>query len=549
LGATKYVRIDGNDASGDGSSEYPWATIQKAVNTADSGDTIKIGAGTYQETAYNYLLLDTTSTLIFESESGLNDVTVNTSHRNHVVYVYDAGTFTFNNMTFRPSGTVCSWMVLCDPNTAYDISFNNCILDMAGATGRILYTGTGAVGKKVKLNGCTIAADNVDVYGAFYVMDFEVVEITGCAISVTGNTNAPVVIATGRSGTLKVTNNSITDNTGVATVVTAATVKPQRLDYLIVNGNTVTGCSRFIYIVDQSIGFGEICDNDVTSNAEQSKFCIGLDSGTGINTLRGFVIKNNILTSTAASGHCILLGTNCQGTEVAHNTFISSDPDDYGIVIKGDYNHVHHNFVKSANCIYLFQAQYNKVEYNSCYGIGGLVCYWNENGGDAPQGNIITNNIFDASGGSLYALYDLNTGHHDNLVDYNCYWNDEGVVKLDGSVYSLIGTLQAKWAAWSGTWPGNDSHSMIAEPQYSDPNEGDFRLRSGSPCLNSGEPTPGGGYTSIGAWQGVARTVPLEANCGGYLEMDFNNDCRVDLEDFVLFGQSWLDCNLEPVEE
>jgi len=40
-----------------------------------------------------------------------------------------------------------------------------------------------------------------------------------------------------------------------------------------------------------------------------------------------------------------------------------------------------------------------------------------------------------------------------------------------------------------------------SDPQFMDAANGDFRLKPTSPCLNAGKPTPGSGYTSIGAWQ------------------------------------------------
>jgi len=40
-----------------------------------------------------------------------------------------------------------------------------------------------------------------------------------------------------------------------------------------------------------------------------------------------------------------------------------------------------------------------------------------------------------------------------------------------------------------------------SDPQFMDAANADFRLKPTSPCLNTGKPTPGSGYTSIGAWQ------------------------------------------------
>jgi hypothetical protein len=47
--STLYVSTTGNDTTGNGSQENPYATISKAVNMASNGDTIEVAAGTYTE--------------------------------------------------------------------------------------------------------------------------------------------------------------------------------------------------------------------------------------------------------------------------------------------------------------------------------------------------------------------------------------------------------------------------------------------------------------------------------------------------------------------
>lgn len=48
-GATYYVAKTGSDTTGTGSATNPWLTVQKAVNSAGSGDTVRVAAGTYNE--------------------------------------------------------------------------------------------------------------------------------------------------------------------------------------------------------------------------------------------------------------------------------------------------------------------------------------------------------------------------------------------------------------------------------------------------------------------------------------------------------------------
>ena len=48
-GATYYVAHSGSDVLGNGSSDRPWASIQKAANAIAGGDTVRVAAGTYNE--------------------------------------------------------------------------------------------------------------------------------------------------------------------------------------------------------------------------------------------------------------------------------------------------------------------------------------------------------------------------------------------------------------------------------------------------------------------------------------------------------------------
>jgi hypothetical protein len=88
----------------------------------------------------------------------------------------------------------------------------------------------------------------------------------------------------------------------------------------------------------------------------------------------------------------------------------------------------------------------------------------------------------------------------------------------------------------------------ISDIGFIDANNGDFRLHESSIALNTGPSTVLNGQTSRGAWQGISRGGIPPHNCTEWLEMDFNGDCRVDFQDYTLFAESWLDCNLDPPE-
>lgn len=138
----------------------------------------------------------------------------------------------------------------------------------------------------------------------------------------------------------------------------------------------------------------------------------------------------------------------------------------------------------------------------------------------------LVNNI---SGFSAYGVYaDSGCYSNNSFNGYNCWYNNWSNLGSDGG--SIAST------------------DIKADPQFVDAAGGDFRLEPNSPCLNAGKPTLYGGFTDIGAWQGESFVRYLPPNCTEPLAMDFNDDCKVNVQDLAIFGQSWLECNLDPPE-
>jgi hypothetical protein len=79
-----------------------------------------------------------------------------------------------------------------------------------------------------------------------------------------------------------------------------------------------------------------------------------------------------------------------------------------------------------------------------------------------------------------------------------------------------------------------------------------------SPCLDRGdpndsydnEPYPNSGRINLGAYGNTIEASMSEGGpipyCVSYPEMDFNGDCMVDLLDYNIFMDHWLECNLDP---
>lgn len=166
----------------------------------------------------------------------------------------------------------------------------------------------------------------------------------------------------------------------------------------------------------------------------------------------------------------------------------------------------------------------------------------------APSGQCVRNNIITDNGGF---------GVEGGTISYNCLWANSG------GIYS--GSVPA---------PGN----IVVNPLFADAENGDYHLKSQigrfdpnteqwitdtqtSRCIDAAdpndstaqEPNPNGGRLNMGAFGGTPQ-ASLSANGDGEIvpvcenkpDMDFDNDCKVGLSDFVLFAQEWLLCGLQP---
>jgi hypothetical protein len=64
-----------------------------------------------------------------------------------------------------------------------------------------------------------------------------------------------------------------------------------------------------------------------------------------------------------------------------------------------------------------------------------------------------------------------------DYIDYNCYWQEDGsghIMSLDGNDYDTLANIQTKWLTWNNNYPLNDANSLIEDPQFKDPDNGDF---------------------------------------------------------------------------
>jgi hypothetical protein len=81
--------------------------------------------------------------------------------------------------------------------------------------------------------------------------------------------------------------------------------------------------------------------------------------------------------------------------------------------------------------------------------------------------------------------------------DYNLFFRQGG-----GPIVSIAGKLVPDLTSWAAT-SGKDTHSVLGDPIFVNPAADDYRLSSGSPAIDAGDPASGtgfpGGRADIGA--------------------------------------------------
>jgi parallel beta-helix repeat protein len=417
---TLYVRKDGNDTTGNGSTETPWLTIHKGITTASAGDTLLIGDGTYAEdsgSGYFFITKAVASVLTIRSESGNADLVTITgaSVTTYDTLLASAGTsnLTFEDLTWamRTNATANGAIRISRGN---GIIFNRCkFIATAGASARY---------------GC-------------YVVDAGGVTITNitfnaCTFTSTGGgTSAQGILVTKGAGT----TSNITFNNCIGSAVSNS-LNLDAGTNIVVSGGTFANAGSL-----PAVTFGK-------------------DADSNTNTITGSIAN---ATVTSVGSHGLIIGAGCSNVTVTNCT---TSGGDYGIVVKecagavitgcivtgGSAGGVYHkaatgstltqSTIRSAagSCVIVAKSASsghlsgtNTVTYNHLYGTGtaGLL-----NWGDDTH---------DSGGG----ICDYNTYHPDGSAKF-------GAVRADADVQTLA-ELRAAWADYDQT--ANDSHSSLPD--------------------------------------------------------------------------------------
>ena len=150
-----------------------------------------------------------------------------------------------------------------------------------------------------------------------------------------------------------------------------------------------------------------------------------------------------------------------------------------------------------------FPERYNYIELAAGYGENNAIYWYEQDGANTPNANDFLLRSTDS--GTLYISYDANL--------------DELYLSYTG-----YGSINA-WKTISGIVQGTWNRKMVGV-------------------------AVGGNATGISLSSGQAYldnfVIDSGTLCDGLSEADLNKDCKVGFNDFALFAEKWLDCNMDP---
>lgn len=485
---TYFVRKDGNDTTGDGSTGTPWLTLSKAIASVSAGSIVKIGAGTYAEDALFNPTQNFASNTVFESESGVNtDVIITGNHATYDTMISDgARYFEFKNVTFakRIAGTNAAVRIA---DCSY-ITFTNCIFAPASAADtnnlvRIL--GGGGTGiSNITFTNCTFPetggpAIKVDGIAGKTTTGITLTNCTVASspnpiqISVAQPTGAFVI--TGGSYTATTNQALICDNCDSMTINGATFISPGNTVVSINSDNLVTmSLVSLTNVTVQATGAanygcvisGPITDLLVSGGSYTAigapALQIGEDAISTDEINSGQLINATVQSSTS---HACLLGG---GVVSLAASGLVVRGGDYGVVVKDNdgTSIVNSNLSGGSLGTLYFKAATNATATGNTITntAGYCVQLLKDDLDNKCQNVVVTNNRIMGTGTN--GLLRLMTDADDlggSVFDYNKY-KPRGSAKFGAVRADTDGmvTLAELRAAWTGYGDGsNDSHSSL----------------------------------------------------------------------------------------
>ena len=489
--ADYYVATDGDNQNG-GSLASPWRSIQHAVDTVNSSDTIYVRGGIYTEFVTFKKSGSSTAGYItlrnYPDEKPVIDGTgLNVSDYAGLFYLEDIAYvkiigFELRNLTTSNSGATPGAIWIFGASHHIEINDNQ--------VHSIQNTSVDGNAHGIALYGDNATASIHDV-----LIDGN--EIKNCILGWSES-----LVLNGNVENFVVSNNIIHDNNNIGIdfighegICSIASLDRARDGVCI--GNTV-------YNIDTL--------TNPVYKGDRSGDGIYVDGGTNITVERNIVYKCNIGIEIASEHK----GKDSSYITVKNNFVYNNDI--MGISL-GGYDTDRGSTV---HC---------KIINNTCYkndtameGNGELCLQYD------TQNNEILNNIFYANNQNLF-ISNQYTTHTGNQVDYNIYYSSGGI---NGSEWQWKGTTYGSFATWQSA-TGNDKNGMYSNPGLLKPELGDLHLTANSSAIDQGraitglakdidgDSRPQGAGIDIGADEFVQTTTVIYV--GTAVGCDGNTPC------------------------
>ncbi len=441
--ATYYVAKDGNDGN-NGSEANPWLTIQHAVDQLNAGDTVYVKSGVYNELvtinksgseADGYIVLRNApgETPIIDGSGlagsgGWAPALIKILSKNYIKVIG----FELRNLITSDSGVFPAGIWI--RGTSHHLEIINNIVH------------------HIEMNKANAGAHGIAIYGtsapdSIHNILLEGNEVYACKLGWSES-----LVLNGNVSNFIVRNNKVYDNDNIGYDFIGFEGECPDEKYDQARNGQVYG--NVAYNIDSR--------NNPSYGSEASADGFYVDGGRDIVFDRNTVYQCNIGFELASEHK----GKSTSGI-IMRNNFIY-DNHVIGIAI-GGYDS---NRGTTDNCYIVNNSLYNNNTDNLGWGSEILMQYYCHN-------NTFKNNIIYAAAGKPLLLNETQTGSN-NVFDNNLYYGASGNYwNWRGSTYSSFSAYQ------SGS--GQESHSLFADPLYEGADNGNLRIKDGSPAIDEGD--------------------------------------------------------------
>ncbi|MGO4547404.1 right-handed parallel beta-helix repeat-containing protein [Paenibacillus sp. 2TAB23] len=452
--ASYYVAPNGSDSNA-GTIDSPWKTVQHAADLAEPGNTVYLRSGVYKQ-----------KLVISRSGSAGNGAITYSNYRSEKAVLDGAGLtveglegiITLNDASYiqvkgleirnykSRSGDAAPVGILVQGAGGYiQLKGNN----IHSIQNTVVPTGKSLLGRD---------AHGIALYGTKAPESLHHMTISDNELHNLVLGSSESLVLNGNVEQFTISNNRIydNDNIGIDIIGFEGIAPSSAFDQARdgrVQGNTIYNISS-----NYNPSYGTKLPND--SNAAGG---IYIDGGKNIVVERNLSYRNDIGIELASEHK----GKATSGITVRSNVIHSNRLT--GVAIGG--------YDKQRGSTTDSRIVNNTIYDNDTSGTGSgqlFIQYDTSN-------NLIRNNIIAAATGNMmiYNEYKKNTG---NVVDYNLYFTpDTGTQAAwvwKNKTYTGLADYQ------SGT--GQDAHSLLADPKFSNPKSFDLHLKSGSPAIDRG---------------------------------------------------------------